>query len=395
MGFKFLKKHNDHQTETCSILYDLFFNTQYSERLGYDFEIQTLFSKGNRLVHALDRDNPSIQNLKYLSESNNELCNIAEVDKISVNDTLFEWGHACRGKKSIEKLFNLSTLHRKPIYLIEDGFLKSVCTWTDISADNELKTGVSFTIDDLSYYFDGTKQTRLEQMLNSNEKPADKDLNRAHEVMNIIRKRYLTKYNHQPIFVPKELKNGKRKVLVVDQSYGDFSILYGLASEETFHQMLSDAISNNQDAQIFIKIHPDTIARGTPSGYFCIQDANNAVFLSENVNPLVILEQMDVVYVCTSQLGFEALMCNKDVHVYGMPFYAGWGLTKDQLKSPRRNKIRSLEELFYYTYIEYTSYVNPHTKALCEIEVAIDVLTEQRDCFFKKNNIIYDKALLD
>jgi capsular polysaccharide export protein len=395
MRFKFRKNSEDNQTETRCILYDLFFNTQYLESLGCHCNVQDLLSNKNRLVHALNAETPSLQNLIYLSESITNLTNVSTIDRISINDILFEWGHMCRGTKIIEKLFYLSTLHRMPIYLIEDGFLKSVCTGADIEADNEFKTGVSFTIDDLAYYFDGTKQTRLEQMLNSDEKPTDNDLNRAKVVINVIRKRYLSKYNHQPIFIPEVLKYGKRKVLVVDQTYGDFSIIKGKASEETFHRMLHDAINNNKDAQIIIKIHPDTIAQGKPSGYFSIEDADNAVLLAENVNPLAILEQVDVVYVCTSQMGFEALMCNKEVHVYGMPFYAGWGLTKDQSNVTRRNKTRSLEELFYYAYIKYSSYVNPQTKSPCEIETAIDLLTEQRDHFFKKYNIFYDKVLIN
>lgn len=41
--------------------------------------------------------------------------------------------------------------------------------------------------------------------------------------------------------------------------------------------------------------------------------------------PLSLLAGADVVYTVTSQMGFEALMLGKEVHCFGMPFYAGWG----------------------------------------------------------------------
>ncbi|MFP3355094.1 capsular polysaccharide biosynthesis protein, partial [Pseudoalteromonas sp. SIMBA_153] len=62
--------------------------------------------------------------------------------------------------------------------------------------------------------------------------------------------------------------------------------------------------------------------------------------ISDDINPWALLEQVDDVYVVTSQLGFEALMAGKRVHCYGLPFYAGWGLTHDQLDCPRRVKQR-------------------------------------------------------
>jgi capsular polysaccharide export protein len=35
-------------------------------------------------------------------------------------------------------------------------------------------------------------------------------------------------------------------------------------------------------------------------------------------------------------MGFEALLLGKAVHCFGMPFYAGWGLTHDSKTCPRR-----------------------------------------------------------
>ena len=73
------------------------------------------------------------------------------------------------------------------------------------------------------------------------------------------------------------------------------------------------------------------------------------------------IEAVDEVHTLTSTVGFEALMRNKTVFTYGLPFYAGWGLTVDWLDCERRTATRTLEELVYAVLIEYPTYINPKT----------------------------------
>jgi capsular polysaccharide export protein len=73
------------------------------------------------------------------------------------------------------------------------------------------------------------------------------------------------------------------------------------------------------------------------------------------------IEAVDEVHTLTSTVGFEALMRNKPVFTYGLPFYAGWGLTEDWLDCERRTATRTLEELVYAVLIEYPTYLNPKT----------------------------------
>ena len=74
-------------------------------------------------------------------------------------------------------------------------------------------------------------------------------------------------------------------------------------------------------------------------------------------------------------------MCNKEVHVFGMPFYSGWGIENliERQKLSRRTNKRTLEEVFYIAYIMYCKYYNPKTNKPCEIEEAIDYLIELRE----------------
>ena len=77
-------------------------------------------------------------------------------------------------------------------------------------------------------------------------------------------------------------------------------------------------------------------------------------------------------------MGFEALLAGKVVHCYGMPFYAGWGLTQDQITLPSRTKQRSLEEIFYFAYIEFSRYFNPEASRQVEVEDMVDYIVKNR-----------------
>jgi len=282
----------------------------------------------------------------------------------------------------ISKALNLN----KKVIFAGDSFLRSINTFADSKALPHFQKGISFTFDDLTCYFDATRPSRLEQMLNDKTFILNEEqLNRAKLCINKIIDNHLTKYNSQPIFTPNIGRPGVKKVLVVDQSYGDMSIEKGLANDTTFKEMLQSAISENPDADIIIKTHPDTIAgRG---GYYKGYKAHDNIYTqTEPINPISLINYCDKVYVCTTQFGFEALMCNKEVHVFGMPFYAGWGLTHDRQKCERRTNTRTLEEIFYITYIVYSFYVNPKTNSKCEIEEAIDYLISLRDEYFSKQN---------
>ncbi|MEZ5684748.1 MAG: hypothetical protein R3D78_02115 [Paracoccaceae bacterium] len=49
-----------------------------------------------------------------------------------------------------------------------------------------------------------------------------------------------------------------------------------------------------------------------------------------------LIDIVDEVWTMTSLLGFEALLRGKSVTCAGMPFYAGWGLTRDLETAPER-----------------------------------------------------------
>ena len=164
---------------------------------------------------------------------------------------------------------------------------------------------------------------------------------------------------------------------VVDQSYGDMSLICGGVTDSVFERMITDAVKDNPDAEILFKIHPDTLARNTESGFQKLIPEQVRI-IDWPINPITMLEAVDEVYVATSQLGFEALMCSKKVHVYGLPFYAGWGLTDDKVPCPRRKRKLSIEELFYIVYLKYVHYFDPVHNQEGSIEDAIQYILQCR-----------------
>ena len=282
-----------------------------------------------------------------------------------------------------------------PLIRIEDGFLRSADTWCNHTVDKKYTMGIAYMFTNDVFYFDATRSSYMERQINDPDFRLTKEQKkRARNVIQTIIDNHLTKYNHQPIFEPKIGREGVPKILVIDQSYGDFSIKQGLADDNTFTDMLESAIKENPGADIIVKTHPDAIAPGTkrPLGYYStLEERDNLYILREPINPISLIKYVDKVYVCTTQFGFEALMCGKEVHTFGMPFYAGWGLTIDKLKNPRRTAKRTLEEIFYIAYIKNTRYVDPVAQKPCSIERAIEYLIDLRVEYQEYKKVLHPK----
>ena len=130
----------------------------------------------------------------------------------------------------------------------------------------------------------------------------------------------ISKYNHQPM-----------KKIDIDKN-----------KKNIFFNVGNSIKRESKCKYIYIKSHPVKNI-----GHFNDIKENEIIhFVDCNINPIILLEDMDEVYVCTSQMGFEALMCGKKVHVFGVPFYGGWEATIDYQKCNRRNNKRSIEEIF-------------------------------------------------
>lgn len=277
-------------------------------------------------------------------------------------------------KRSGRKAEALAKKENSSYLLLEDGFLRSFFPGKHFSS-------LSLVLDKRGIYYDTTRPSQLEDLLNSEtDLLAGLEAEAAHARWLIVTHR-LSKYNHAPDLRAGVLREGDRqRVLVVDQTKGDLGVALGGADASTFATMLVAALEENPRATIYVKTHPE-VSAGSKGGYLTnIKNDSRVVLLREAINPMSLIEQMNHVYVVSSTMGFEALLANKPVTCLGLPWYAGWGVTDDRQMCPRRSRQRSVDELFAAAYFHYSRYLDPITHQRGTIFDVIDWLILQRKC---------------
>ncbi len=279
-------------------------------------------------------------------------------------DTIAGWGlrpTSARARRYAEQ-------HDIPYIALEDGFLRSVGLG---SQDPPL----SLVVDDLGIYYDASRLSRLESLVAG---PLTAEaIARAQTLVTAWRNGRLSKYNYardhtDPLPEP--------YVLVVDQTLGDASIRFGMADESSFQRMLAAALDENPTSTVLLKVHPEVMA-GQKRGYFdleCTARLPRVRIIGQDVHPVNLIERAAAVYVVTSQMGFEGLLWGKRVRTFGMPFYAGWGLTQDDRPAPERRKPVGVENLVHAALVAYPRYVDPETGQRCEVERVIEWMALQR-----------------
>jgi capsular polysaccharide export protein len=257
-----------------------------------------------------------------------------------------------------------------PYLALEDGFLRSVRPANGDAA-------LSVIVDPVGVYYDAHRPSKLEQDI-ALTRTTDQHV-RAERLITEWRDGRLSKYNHARELPPPVAGTF---VLVVDQTAGDASITYGMASERSFTRMLEAALDEHPGVPVVVKVHPDVVEgrKRAHFGALTPGQASRVTLLASNAHPPALLEAAAAVYVVTSQMGFEALMWSKPVRCFGMPFYAGWGLTGDELPAPsrRHGHAVALTDLVHAALVDYPRYVDPETFARCEAERVLDWMTQQR-----------------
>ncbi len=266
------------------------------------------------------------------------------------------------------------------IYRIEDAFIRSVALGSGFAKP------YSLSIDSRGIYFDPRKESDLEYLL-QNYKFTDELLKRAKEVRKSVVDFKFSKYNHldhEKIKIDRE--DYDKIILVTGQVEDDMSIKYGAfgLNNSDLLQMVRD---KNPNSYIIYKPHPDVLS-GNRKGNVPKDITNRcADKIVTNISIDSAIEASDELHTLTSGAGFDALIRGKKVYTYGMPFYAGWGLTTDYRKSKRRTAIRSLDELVCATLILFPRYISPKTGKFCKVEQTLRELKEEQELYF--NNRIY------
>ncbi|WP_163922566.1 capsular polysaccharide biosynthesis protein [Photobacterium sp. Alg240-V54] len=276
------------------------------------------------------------------------------------------WGF----KPTAKRARDYAAKNNLPYIALEDGFIRSV------GLGVEGTQPLSLVVDEVGIYYDARQPSKLEQLIIANETLSDELLLRSQRVINAIKYYRLSKYNQHRSDA--DLIIQKPQVVVIDQTVGDASVDGAMANAQSFIDMLYAAITAHPNETIWVKVHPDVIC-GKKKGFLYplpFEHPNIRVY-AESVNPWDFLDSAQHVYTVSSLMGFEALMAGCQVYCFGMPFYAGWGLTQDQQQVDRRNLSRSLEQVFAAAYFQYARYVDPILGQRCELEQIINIVIDE------------------
>lgn len=255
-----------------------------------------------------------------------------------------------------------------PLVRVEDAFLRS------LHPGREGEPPLGLLLDRGGVHFDPTQPSDLETLLASHPLDDTALLNRARGGIERLRELHLSKYAAIDMDVPAP---DPGYVLVVDQARNDASVTANGGDPARFREMLTIAQEENPGARILIKTHPETVAGHRP-GYFSENDLSDRVQLFQApISPWSLLEGAIGVYSLSSQLGFEAILAGHKPRIFGQPFYAGWGLTQDEVPLQRRQRSLTRAQLFAAAMILFPTWYDPYRDALCELETVLDILEAQ------------------
>lgn len=250
-----------------------------------------------------------------------------------------------------------------PLGEIEDGFIRSVGLGANCVPP------LSLIVDFAGIYFDPSGPSDLEAILEGAEISPELCA-RAAELRHQLVAGAISKYGQGGSAIARP-EHGLRRVLVTGQVEDDRSILSGGGGTSNL-ELLKRARAMEPDAWLIYKPHPDVEA-GHRKGHVTLHDALRFADEVHSEAPIIpLIDSVDSLHVITSLSGFEALLRGKPVTTHGVPFYAGWGLTRDLGPVPaRRTRQRTLDELVAATLLLYPRYLDPVTRLPCPAEVVV------------------------
>ncbi len=288
-----------------------------------------------------------------------------KLGKPTAEDDVIVWGHspyAPRGEAVAEAT-------GASLVRVEDAFLRSLFP----GRSGEPPMGL--VIDRQGMYFDASGPSDIETLLATHPLDDTALLNRARDVSARMVAGHLSKYAATDPSLPAPERAGY--VLLIDQTCGDASIELGQATPDSFAEALTWAREDHPDAQIIIKTHPET-RDGHRPGHFDGDLPPNVVLDDRPVSLWRMFEGARAVYCVTSGAGFEAILAGHKPVVFGVPFYAGWGLTDDRRPVPaRRQRTLTRAQLVAAALILYPTWYDPYRDQLCEVEEVLGALEAQ------------------
>ena len=263
-----------------------------------------------------------------------------------------------------------------PVLTVEDALLRSV-------HPNRLRPSspVGLFLDKTGVHFDGTQTSDLEKLLATHPLDDTALLDRARAAMAQLGHWHLGKYSAtDPDIAPPD----PGYVVVIDQTEGDAALMG--AGRDAFLEMLTFALEENPASTVYIKSHPETLG-DVRKGHFRNEDYSDRVRpMREPISPWRLFDGAVGVYAHSSTLGFEAIFTGHNPRIFGQPFYAGWGLTRDENPVPRRARKLTRAQMFTVAMILYPVWYDPIRDQLCEVEDVIATLAAEARAWREDRN---------
>ncbi len=240
-----------------------------------------------------------------------------------------------------------------PLVRMEDGFLRSVGLGANLEPPSSL------VLDHRGVYYDPSGPSDLEHILQTAAFTPEL-LAQAAELRGLITAARLSKYNvgSDNVAALFAAAGDRTRVLAPGQVINDASVLRGGGEIKDNLQLLEAVRAAKPDAFIVYKPHPDIEAGLRPGAVEPRLALRYADVVAPRASMAHLLDEVHEVHTLTSLSGFEALSRGLLVSTYGLPFYAGWGLTDDRLHCGRRTRRLGLDELVAGTLILYPRYVH-------------------------------------
>ncbi|RPE71999.1 capsular polysaccharide export protein [Pacificibacter maritimus] len=160
-------------------------------------------------------------------------------------------------------------------------------------------------------------------------------------------------------------------VLVLDQPQNDPCLPPEPQATDQLREMLVLAHEAHPHADIIV-FTPNQDENGAITGHFEGADSSpNVTLFTQPANPWHLFEFATAVYTVSSPLGFDAILAGHKPHVFGRPWYAGWGLTQDHTPIARRSRSLTRAQLVAGAMYYYCKWFDPNTKSLCSPESAL------------------------
>lgn len=279
-------------------------------------------------------------------------------------DRIVVWGAGGERAFATQNTTNAQTL------IAEDGFIRS------IGLGSAKVFPLSLCFDSRGIYYDATRPSDLELMLET-AKVGHNETKRAAALRNRIVASGISKYNLKLGTIP-ELPALRRRIIVFGQVPEDESLRLGADPSISNLDFLRAVRSSRPDDFIVFKEHPDLLSGGRHGSTDLRAASKIADYIAADGDALTWIKMADEVHVRTSLAGYEALLRGKKVVCYGLPFYAGWGLTTDFCTTSRRTRRRSLDELVAITLLRYPVYLHPRLHIPINAEDALALIEEHK-----------------